>query len=341
MDANLRKKLSSLLEVIRIKCKDLSFDSKEVFDLFLQARAPEEGNYSVHINSLTRILQLDLFVNITEDDQHLLVMKYGDNFGNVDVKSLLDDLGMWPQDRRSGAHGSMQKRKDSENHADVTQTPLRVVPRVAANADELSFIHQPPSLTIVQPPRIESSRERDQESLNEEKELDFGDFGTYPRVDRLQTTKAFDVFADLVQRTNNSIDSLADIHSVVANTRQPRSRSTEPSGQSNDDVAGATQRFTIRVPDQVDGQTSKANGTNPFAWDRITPSNSSSDIRGNIDLSERDLLGPPVKDRELARIAALTHENEMLKKEMKVFDSEFFEELEDLKYRFAVYIRSP
>ena len=83
-----RKKLTSILAIIKIRSEDLNYDASDLFDLFAQPHA------GVPINELTATLQRDLVIPITEEDQKLLLMRYGNKHGHVDLRSLLHDAGL-------------------------------------------------------------------------------------------------------------------------------------------------------------------------------------------------------------------------------------------------------
>jgi hypothetical protein len=156
-------------------------------------------------------------------------------------------------------------------------------------------------------------------------------------------SKALELFQDT---TSGLLDDLGDIHSSIKritsgvavgggvggrNVGTPERKDTShlrAVPEYNEDTGeGARRAFTLHASAQ------QANDK-AMKWHYV-PMPAESAATPERPGDERELPNSPNQTKELHTIAQLIKENKMLKAEMSQFDTEFFEELEDLKYRYS------
>eukprot|EP01034_Spumella_vulgaris_P022749 gene22749-28907_t len=75
--------------------EDNNLDARELRELLLPSDLVIPGEHSISLGELTGVLQTDLLMPVTRGDQELLMRQYGNDRGEIDVKDLLEDAGVW------------------------------------------------------------------------------------------------------------------------------------------------------------------------------------------------------------------------------------------------------
>lgn len=156
----------------------------------------------------------------------------------------------------------------------------------------------------------------------------------------------------ILSDTNMNVESLHNLHDLIMEEKEwddltnsavsnfQASRSKGPPDASKDlDVSSSS----VTAPRKPTDHASVA-GYPPTLGESSTLLTNSQ--KSDINSSDgsgfpasrdklKDLLGSSGMSQDLENIRKLAEENARLKSEMSAFDSEFFEELEDLKYRYA------
>ena len=154
-----------------------------------------------------------------------------------------------------------------------------------------------------------------------------------------------DKTAELLDLSERNLDDLAELHEMLLEEKEYDFGAT-PSGKhksyptfidGDDDYVGAD--FARRSDSAATASPSRSKGERSEAASpekENTPANmepdpSSTDVATDAEAT----AGRELSELEQNRLSALERENARLREEVGCFDAQFFEELEDLKYRYA------
>lgn len=155
----------------------------------------------------------------------------------------------------------------------------------------------------------------------------------------------------ILSETNNNVESLHNLHDLIMEEREwddltnsavsnfQKARSKGPLDTSKDLDIFLSSVSARRKSDAVNSSTySSVLSENPALMSSSQKSENDKNDASRFSASRDkliDLLGPSGMSQDLEHMRQLTEENARLKSEMSAFNSEFFEELEDLKFRYA------
>lgn len=351
--------LRTLLTTLTNRIEDRNYSRSTLRNLFLVSSTNEST--LIPINELTRVLQIDFAIPVTPDQQELLLKEYGIHSAFINIKFLLQDIGWW--DERNGGSFSSEETSNSRMHPTALR-PLQLPTHTTdANKSLISHAVGFPVVDIIPPPITGAKyMQSKQDDVGSDDAVKMRDTKTTQTI-KLNTTKAFDMFSDLVQRSSKNIEGLSDIHRIVT-TREDLTEDLpevkkkivleilprDSSGYviDDDELSGESKHIMDR---RATSETQRLQDRDlpdfPVTPTRPTPAYHDSFVQSlSFPLSSGT---PPVSPSpkvvahlsqtaakaEDDHLLALTKENERLKQEMQAFDLNFFEELEDLKYRYS------
>eukprot|EP01038_Epipyxis_sp_PR26KG_P004635 gene4635-6514_t len=152
-----KNRLIALLALIKIKMEDAYLNPSELIELLLPSDVVDDDEENIPIGELTEVLHTDLVLPITKMDQRLLLQCYGNEKGEINIKSLLDDAGLWEtrsrgminNDNYSEKSGSSSPNKYS--NSDSFSSPTKefgtllstsnALDLASSNIDELAQLH--------------------------------------------------------------------------------------------------------------------------------------------------------------------------------------------------------
>ena len=318
--------------------EEASMSPSQVTETFLPTELAKENEVILLLEEVVEILQIDFVMPISENDQNLLKHFFGaKSDGLINVKNLLSDLGYWDRSHSSHAH---DKRKtetyggdggDDDDDLDA-ELPSRFKSNTysgQSSKDKSVQWHQKFSTMGSRESGLPTDKKEYRDNTDSAEEHDYEFYNTH---------------------ANRS--ALEDIHALVNSNTKPldadiNSNQNEEKGTDEDDedekllkmlrshAAKEKERmetFSTKDSTDVDEALSKKQEADKPAEFEIKQGHKTSNIqRGGESSHEKSL-------REIAAENVATQlaiENERLKKELGAFDSEFFEELEDLKYKYS------
>jgi hypothetical protein len=322
-----------LLAKMKLKMEDVHMSPVELKELLLPSDLMLPDEHSISIRDLTGVLQTDLLMPVTKSDQLLLLRAYGTGVTDdeVDIRGLLSDAGIWSEGRGSGRDDNSKTIASTDGKAD----------RNATHDDEDH--NERNNRVDTRDHLLASTLPVDQAQTNRK-------LYTYPSSDKRSRTK------DMLDSSSRHLDELAQLHQMILEDKE---FDEEPSPLKSIVGTAAESHESIKL-DNTDEQTSLKSsyyGTSSkdrmgdrrrleaVEEERVSMDESTEDKevldRGTKGGALRVSDGVEVKlkreEEQLVdnRVSALQRENDRLKKEMESFDSEFFEQLEDLKYRYS------
>ena len=342
------------------------------------------------MTELIYVLQTDLVLPVTREDQLMLLQEYGDDKGDVNVRALLSDAGVWHEiptearpnsvPRKAGAAMSRIRAGGIEDplvpHGDV---PVHGTDgrRLAQNSREGDKIYALESTTQASSRPVRSDEplasrsrfgtERDVttalssssssrpdsrissrptaalgSSLGEE----FQATGNFRELEILPIdTHANDLYGDLINRSATNSDYLSEIHRIVATDleetvdRRPASPTGDPAASSRFlESAPSPTQFVLKdsqrkvEEDVVLERTAPTQVYSPQPTSSPSKRDAEPSARGGKPLVEPGTVSASASD---PNVLSLAEENARLRSELKAFDGEFWEQLEDLKFRYS------
>eukprot|EP01033_Poteriospumella_lacustris_P002265 gene2265-1656_t len=316
-DNNTMAQLATLLATLKLKCEDAGLTDIELRELLLPSDLMEPGDFKLPLSEISSVLQTDLLMPLSNYDQRLLLEMYGDEKNLVDVRMLLSDAGLWYEIPGRDDRNPLVLSSTADRMAEKLQlSPPKKDKRVSAVDDE-----------------------------------DLSKSGIFK-----QQTK------QILKDTNTHVDSLHDLHELImeerewddltnsatANFQNVRGKGTfDPSKDLDISLTAVKKRTPMEGSyDQTPRSTGRQNSPRTNVVDPTTPAtptNKKQDDGTGSDPQKyaasreklKDLLASSGMSKDTDLVQALAEENQRLKKEIAAFDGDFFEELEDLKYRYA------
>ena len=215
MHSKSSSRLSSLLDLVQISARNKGYSPYEIRQLFSFAPKSSGKHESVliPINELTRVFQIEFAVPIALKDQELLLKKYGNKSGDINIQFLFSDIGMW--DETDGS---------TDNYIGETSRELvqqRNSGQSTSYSNQMSSIrHDMIAPEITKPPRIAPDhRKRNTSAYSEDDDDKFDHYEQSQNHDAslLNTSDAFGMFSDLVSQTSKAIEDLSDMHYQIEN----------------------------------------------------------------------------------------------------------------------------
>ena len=352
------------------------------------------------ISEVINVLQTDLVLPVSREDQLMLLQEYGDSNGEVNVKALLSDAGVWHEipleerpditvPRRAGAAmsrirvggiddivvshgGDTQAQTHSQAqqaaHAEQQQTrPIksREGSKTATFEDTASFSAELKGPRSAQMEREAVShtgdshdsatrpRPRPQSAANNRSGAMSGTLGTdFEATRNFKTvdispldTHANEVYGDVIDRSATHFDVLSEIHRIVANDLEPERPTPDPAATISSPTPEPSPTKVVLKdrqewtdPDTVDVVLERTSPMKVFAPQPTSPSPLSSAHVQEEPLQrmpERSSGRPVAETSSDPRALSLAEENARLRSELKAFDGDFWEQLEDLKFRYS------
>ena len=329
-----------LLAKMKLKMEDVHMSPVELKELLLPSDLMLPDEHSISIRDLTGVLQTDLLMPVTKSDQLLLLRAYGTGVTDdeVDIRGLLSDAGIWSDARDNS-------RRDDKSKALAT-TDWKVGSNSTHNDENHNernnWVDKSDLSASTLPVTSGRAINFDQAQTNRQ-------LYTYPSSDKRSRTK------DMLDSSSRHLDELAQLHQMILDDRE---FDEEPSPLKSIGDAAAESHESIKLNNTDEQASSRSNyyGTSSkdrvgdrrlaaVEEERVSMDNSTEDKEvfdrgmkgGTVGVS--DGVEEQLKREEDQfvdnRVSALQRENDRLKKEMESFDSEFFEQLEDLKYRYS------
>ena len=109
-----------LLENIRTKMELISMTADELVGLLL-SNSNDTMDFRIPIESLKRVFQQELLVNISEHDAVVLLKEYGDRDAKVSIQQLLKDMGLW-RDHFEKYHPMRISTEEMTKHSKVKES---------------------------------------------------------------------------------------------------------------------------------------------------------------------------------------------------------------------------
>lgn len=318
-----------LLAKMKLKMEDVHMSPVELKELLLPSDLMLPDEHSISIRDLTGVLQTDLLMPITKSDQLLLLRAYGTGVTDdeVDIRGLLSDAGIW-------SDGRDKSRRDNTTNT-ITSTDWKVGSSRNSTHDDEN--HNEQNNGVDKRDLLASTLPVDEARTNRQQ------LYTYPSSDKRGRTK------DMLDSSSRHLDELAQLHQMILDDREFDEEPSPLKSIGDTAAAAAESHESIKLDNNADKQdSSRSNyyGTSSKN-DRMSNRRRLEVVeeerevldRGTNALGVSDTIEEQLKrdEDELVdnRVSALQRENDRLKKEMESFDSEFFEQLEDLKYRYS------
>ena len=322
-----------LLAKMKLKMEDVHMSPVELKELLLPSDLMLPDEHSISIRDLTGVLQTDLLMPVTKNDQLLLLRAYGTGVTDdeVDIRGLLSDAGIWSDGRGSRRDDNSKTIASTDEKAD----------RNATHDDK--HHNERNNWVDTRDHLLASTLPVNQAQTNKQ-------LYTYPSSDKRSRTK------DMLDSSSRHLDELAQLHQMILDDRE----FDEESSPLKSIVGTAAESHESIKLDNTDEQnSSRSNYYGTSSKDRMGDRRRLEAVeeeRASMDESIEDKEVPDSgtkggalgvsdgvdaklkrEEEQLVdnRVSALQRENDRLKKEMESFDSEFFEQLEDLKYRYS------
>ena len=324
-----------LLARMKLKMEDVRISPAQLKELLLPSDLMLPGEHRVSIRDLTGVLQTDLLMPVTKSDQLLLLRAYGTGATDdeVDVRDLLDDAGIWYDGKNDFSHASSPEvRKEATNSGHHESNNHNDRNNMESNDRLVSTL---PTTSNDHDHQVKSSKYL----LN-----------TYPSGDKHSNRTK-----EMLDSSGRHLDELAQLHQMILDDGEFDAEPSLLKGAIGSKLSEDSKRLDRNIETQSSLKsgyygTQSRDTTRRIGLETVEETvstddeNMTQDKKGHIDTDKATFVSAPVNDRDLKReedrfvddrVSALQRENDRLKQEMQSFDVEFFEQLEDLKYRYS------
>lgn len=346
----------------------------QVTETFLPSELAREKEIFLLLEEVVDVFQIDFVHPISENDKALLLHFYGDNHAtSVNIKELLTDLTYWDTNRKSlhtaqesrssnrfdrdddldaglpaqfknntyGGHSSTNVLSNTDTFVEdsARRNPhhrlMSATNPVAVRGGSLHPITEKPSENLDETSEIienEDENEHTNAALNRSALADIhalvhsstgtADFlpkSTLLNFDDYKEDKFDDV--DDKEKSGGHQDEEDEDEKLLA---QLRSHAEQEKLQIN---SSRLEDKSTSKPKTI-SEAQKENKSSPLIINNAKDKSNATTTEKETEKSIREIAAENVA-------AQLALENERLKHELSAFDSEFFEELEDLKFKYA------
>ena len=364
-DSNAQSSVSEFIKKMKLRMSDLSINAAALKEILLPKDLMLPGETSLPIHELTTIFQTDLAMPVSTSEQVLLLKEFGAENGYVNVKKLFKDANIWNEDidpyasvtrTSSQAEGARRRIHQQEEAAHDREKSLMtstdselyadLITRSAKEIDALSNMHK-----ILQ---AENELDNSFQSVESPSPKPNPNPSPYPNnsssnVDRasnslergrvMEREKSDDVLMQTLRKSNYSPENERDALAARLEARAAVAKDAERAEASmrREQIALKTNEASSLRPSET-MITSTENYSQPKYIE--TRYDEKKTDRGSDENKAALINTIPTTgdnyDRVVAnRLSLLEQENARLKAEMSVFDRNFFEEVEDLKYRYT------
>lgn len=346
--------------------KDSQMSPFQVTETFLPSELAREKEVFILLEEVVDVFQIDFVAPISDNDQALLVHFYGDKHNTfINIKELLMDLEYWDTNRNNHSsvkNGKSRSRYDNDDDLDEglperyksltygghSSTDMR-------GGDTFSDFRNRPVLSATNPVKsLHPIAEKLDEDLNSS--------STLFENERTNTAISRSALADIHALVHSNTGDLA-LNNPLSFDKYPESDRIETddvknTSESRDDTLDVDEEDDDKLLEQLrlhaakekDRMQSSDHENAPRAHNKSSPSQQDSNLRENLDPSKQprqvshnenhrnatDDNEKSIREQAAENVATqLALENARLKQELGAFDSEFFEELEDLKFKYA------
>jgi len=343
---------NEFLSKMKLRMADLSINAATLKEILLPKDLMLPGETSLPIHELTTIFQTDLAMSVSTAEQIILLKEYGAENGYVNVKKLFKEANIWNEDidpyasvTRTSAQAEGARRRihqqeeialekekslatstDSEMYADL-------ITRSTKEIDALSDMHK---ILLAENELDNSFRSMESSpspkpnpipnpytnsSSNIEKASNLLERGTV-----LNKEKDDDVLMQSLKKSSYSTESERD---AVAARLEARAAAIKEAEKIEANIQFEQQN---KIKDQVSSDLKLIVSNNSPPQPKYM-----TEIKYEEKKEFRNDENRVTNiDNNIAnKLALLEKENARLKAEMSVFDRDFFEEVEDLKYRYT------
>jgi hypothetical protein len=341
----------------------------ELKEILLPPGLTMPGENLLELNEFTVVLQTDLGLPVTKPEQQLLLEEYGiphdreRNGTMIDVQRILADAGLWDENENDGDEPpSYESLHSPGNYLErETRTTNRGSEREGGRRGRGKGREE----------YEEEEEEADQEHRRRERKEFSSPINRLEEEDSLQFSpvrspqggKLFETIdrrrkegggkeERILSATENTLSELKDLHSMIEEEFDDRPRHSPTSSFSSSVVDRSADKLIDELHESQVAAT-KHPRKEPKQWtEKENEMTSSSSLKKNKEENEKEkkpigIAEEEEKEKEKQKknipkeflenetIKQLIDENEKLKNEVSAFDSNFFEELEDLKFRYS------
>lgn len=335
----------------------------------------------VSVTDLIYVLQTDLVLPVPREDQLIILQEYGDSSGDINVRNLLLDAGVWhevldatrsheaprkadaalvriraggmedpvvdhrqdasrPRTAGGGTRDQTRERASSPERVTAAATTSR---RSDEGIDDDKFATTRPSSSI-RPPDVLQPSARSNPGSGNSPAVDFSPAMGYFKSSEMLPfdTHANEVYGDLLDRSSNTSDLLSEIHRLVASDFDADALKPE------DNVAESPKKVVLKNTQPIPEKEIIVE--RPASTQLHVPL-ASAPIMGSMPVAESaSSSSVAISKHENAPVTSfgtrepttnstaplsLVEENARLRSELSAFDSVFWEQLEDLKFRYS------
>lgn len=349
----------------------------ELRNLLLPMDLCLSSDTQVAVTDLIYVLQTDLVLAVPREDQLMLLQEYGDSSGDINVRNLLLDAGVWHEvpdatrsheaSRKADAAlvriraGGMEdpvvdhRVEESRPHAadrgarDQTRERACSPGRETRRSDEVfnddKFATR--SSSSSRPPVVLPSNASTRPSSGASTAADFAtSTGNIKSSEMLPfDTHANEVYGDLLDRSANNSDLLSEIHRLVtsdihADVPKPEDHVTKSPTRIalKNTLPIAEKEIVLERPPSAQLHVPLVSAPATTAIYVAESSASSSAAFSKHETSPVPSSGarePTTNSTNSTAPLSLVEENARLRSELSAFDSAFWEQLEDLKFRYS------
>ncbi len=239
--------------------------------------------------------------------------EYGNANGDVNIRSLLLDAGLW-----TGGDDSPRSPKQRDVFGDTLQSMS--TRREDGLIDETSLEYSPMSM---RDHKHDANPWRDRATTGRSEP-------TPPTRSTFHERKTLKDTDKVMRETNRNLDDLHNLHDLIMKDTDfddldaVKQKSKEISSPMR--LAPSHNSNSIH-PTHNNTTTDSSMLGSPFKSSKRDPIKENSDLNQSAGIADIEY--------ESKQLQQLSEENIKLKQEIRAFDGEFFEQLEDLKYRYA------
>lgn len=346
---NIKDQLITILARIKLRMEDMNMSTAELRELLLPSDLVLPDEHCIPIREFIGVLQTDLVMPITKNDQVLILNTYAstrkgggsdDNNDEVNVKNILLDAGVWYEGKTSSSMVSPdRKRYDNESthddYIDQSTSPTSYHKNNRLSPEQLGT--SPLRRLLDDNTRYSNNNNTNNRRHDkQEKTLDMLDLSSRNLDDLAELhqlildEKDYDAIGDNISSShyphNNNNRNNKPMNNNHANEehKEVKKQYYDTNITNNQDKKHKLVLTEDDMQDAFDNNTTTNNNNNKSMKEE--KKNDNDDDYINIDTTDLHTLD---------RMNALKKENDRLKKEIGSFDTEFFEQLEDLKYRYT------
>ena len=308
----------------------------QVTETFLPSELARKNEIYLLLEEVVDVFQIDFVIPLTENDKDILIYFYGDSKATlINIKNLLIDLGYWDTARSDDRTSSSLNFKLSSKDDDLDDG----LPEKYKSAT-YSFTREKSSLDYLTTQEGQSSNQVTTAAyptteVREEEDVELN----VPAFDNERTNSAVsnNALADihaLVQA--GAGDSLLNFNDISDNSNTKKDDEPKEKRYDDDDDEKLLEELRKEAAKEKNRMqsTDKPEPVNEAEELTDTVQNKSKVKSGHV--TDIDKTDKTIREIAAENVAAqLALENERLKKELGAFDLEFFEELEDLKYKYT------